>query len=109
MSVFFHTGRLRARDPHAPHFTIRLPVPTACTAELTEFAAAAFRSGHCYVSAGVMLNDLSDDRAVKGNLFDRVDRSRSERLMEVMDEVNDRLGQGAMRLAASGLDRRWAT
>lgn len=113
MSVFFPMSRFHEKGHHAPHMTCRLPVPTACTVELTGYAvravASAFRPGHSYVKAGVMMSDLSDDRAVQGNLFDPVDRSRSERLMGVMDEINDRLGQGALRLAALGLDRRWAT
>ncbi|MDB5295163.1 MAG: mutasis and repair protein UmuC [Phycisphaerales bacterium] len=56
-----------------------------------------------------MQEDLSAAGAAQGNLFDRVDRGQPGRLMGVIDAINDRLGAGTLRVAASGLDRAWAT
>lgn len=113
LTVFFHTSRFREVGHHAPQVTCRLPVASSDTVELTGFAIRAvdsiFRSGHAYVKAGVMMNDVTDARAVQGNLFDATDRSKAAKLMAVLDAINDRLGDGTLRSAASGIGRGWKT
>lgn len=113
MTVFFHTSRFReGGTSHAPHATVPLTVPSADTVELTRLAGravgSAFRAGHEYVKAGVMMDDLCAASGAQAGLFDDVDRGRSTQLMGVLDEINDRLGDGTLRVAASGLGREWA-
>ena len=113
LTVFFHTSRFKDGRQHAPSVTVRLAVRSADTVELTGYAlravASAYRPGFAYVKAGVMLTDICDAAAAQGGLFDDVDRGRSARLMGVMDQINDRLGDGTLRVAASGLGRGWRT
>jgi DNA polymerase V len=44
-------------------------------------------------------------RGGAGGLFDN--RDKSGRLMSVMDQINDRFGDGSLRVASSGLGREW--
>ena len=54
-----------------------------------------------------MLSAISPDDAVQGNLLHTPDYQRSEQLMQVVDQLNAKMGRGTLGFAAQGIDRRW--
>jgi len=110
LSVFVATSRFQER-PYANLATVPLAPPTDDTARLIHAALAAlrpiFREGFKYQKAGVMLAGLEPRAGLTESLFVQYDRTRSERLMATVDNVNRRLGPDTLRYAAAGFSRPW--
>jgi len=66
-----------------------------------------FAEGYRYKKAGVMLTELVPARIIQANCFDSRDRYRALKLMEVMDQVNARMGAGTLKFAAVELKQPW--
>ncbi|ADL56403.1 Y-family DNA polymerase [Gallionella capsiferriformans] len=114
LCVFIQTNPFKEKDPqHTPSQIVPLGDPTDDTTKLVNAAirglAAIYRSGFKYKKSGVLLMGLQPKLTVQTTLFDDVaEQERSNKLMQVMDLVNQRMGKGSMTIAASGTLRRWA-
>ena len=104
--------------PEAPQYqrgvTVPLPAATADTRILAGWARRIlrriYRPGFGYHKAGVMLLDLRPAGNRQFSLLDGPDgegEARSDKLMAILDGVNQRYGRGSLRLAAEGVDRSW--
>jgi DNA polymerase V len=51
--------------------------------------------------------DICSETAVQGSLFDKTDRKKHQRLMTVLDSVNDRYGRNTLKFASMGDGRAW--
>jgi DNA polymerase V len=113
LSVFVMTNRFKPDEPQYQNaIAVRLPVPTNSTPDLIRFAVRAterlYRPGYRYKKAGVSLMELAPASLVQRDLFEDPDqRERTERLMEVMDTLNQKYGTGTLRYAVSGLQPSW--
>lgn len=112
LTVFLLTDRHRKDEPQYYNSkTIELPVNTNNTAELLGYALRGIESiyaeGYCYKKAGVLFNELMADQMRQTNLFDYLERDQAQKLMEVMDQVNQRWGAGTLKFAAVGLHQQW--
>lgn len=79
LMVFIHTNNFREDLPqYFKNYVIKLPVPTNSTPGIVHYALVAlrniYRKGYHYKKAGVIIMDISPDRAIQGNIFDTVDR-----------------------------------
>ena len=87
---------------------VKLSVPTDSTLELTKIAVGLlrqiFRKGYPYKKAGVILSDIRSKRGVQGDLFDRADRSKHDRLMTTLDRLNNAYGRHRVVTAAEGFE-----
>jgi DNA polymerase V len=88
--------------------------PVAClTRVLTHWALRAlqqiYRGGYyAYQKAGVTLMDLSPATMGQASLFGDCERQgRSERLMRLLDSINQKQGRGTLRLSAEGFEKSW--
>jgi DNA polymerase V len=117
IQVFVSTSRFRVGH-YSNHLTMRLPQPSAFTPTLTNYAhyglEKLYRAGHEYVKVGVMVTELSAQKALQLNLFDYGlagpdpwDIEREQVVMETVDRVNKRYGRDTLRLGSSGLERGW--
>jgi DNA polymerase V len=50
---------------------------------------------------------LQPEDSVQTSLFDTKDRTKSNQLMEVIDQINHRFGQGSLTLAVAGINKAW--
>jgi len=115
VQVFALTPRHREELPqHQGQATVTLPGPTGFTPEIIAAALRgldqAFREGFAYQKAGVLLLGLTPAASRQTSLLDLPpeQRQRQRALMNVLDGVNRRHGQGTLRLAlASAPDRPW--
>ncbi len=91
--------------------TVELPVATDSTPELIRVAVQEvekiFFPGGRFKKAGVAFSGLVPTNEVQTDIFDDKNRRRAGKLMQVLDEINDRLGSGALRYAASGIQQSW--
>ncbi len=96
--VYAHTSVFRTDiEQHYLSELVTLPVPTANTQELLQYALAAFRrsyrQGVLYKKAGVVLMRIMPATAVVPDLFDTHDREKDHRLQQALDHLSDRLGK----------------
>jgi len=112
MIVFVMTSRfVNKRKRYFNSHTVTFPAATNYAPELINYAAKAagqlYRKGFQYNKAGIILSDLVPEDSVQGNLFDKVDRQKSRRLMQAVDAVNARLPFASLRWAAEGINQPW--
>ena len=105
-------------NPHATNqaqycnqTVMQLPVPTNDTTELINFALrglnSIFKDGYRFKKAGVIVSEIVPERPLQSDLFDTRDRQKFNRIMRVMDSLNDSYGKQKVKIAAQGFDRKW--
>ena len=93
------------------HITVPLLRATSDTVPVVNAALAGlrriYRPGYAFIKAGVMLLDLHSAKLRQGELDlepkEAQDCTR-ERLMGVLDELNQRYGRGTLKLASAGVE-----
>ena len=112
VSVFITTSRFAPpKDNYFNVMRIPLPTQTASTIVLTKAAIwglrKIYRRGYKYQKAGVMLSNLVDTQTRQTDLFGLSPISNRTQLMETIDNINDRMGKGTVRLASEGFRQQW--
>jgi len=102
--VSIRTGMFNPDEAHhAQGVLVELPYPTSDTLLMTRFATDAvskiYRPGFRYSKAEVLLMELRQPGEFSGDLFALKQPVACGRLMQVMDDINDRWGRGTMRVA----------
>lgn len=116
MTVFLRTNSFN--DDLPQHSDSRVWVfdqPTADTSEMLQAAQKLlrrmWRKGYKYHKAGVLLMDLTDESALQLPLLDQPEvgarRVRNERLMQVMDEINNQQGHDSLVLGVNRKVAAW--
>jgi DNA polymerase V len=112
--VFIHTSPFALDKPSYNNaITISFDQPTQDTGDLSRTALAGlqriFRPGYEYQRAGVLLPDLMPNGVQQLSLFqdDSTENPKSERLMTVLDAINQAHGRHCIRYASQGLSERW--
>jgi DNA polymerase V len=109
MTVFVTTSRFIEHRYFNSH-SIEFDVATNNTVELIRGALSCmdriYRKGCQFKKCGVLLNGLVEENRIQGNLFDKVDRSKSARLMCTVDYINGN-SSCLVRWAAEGLQQLW--
>jgi DNA polymerase V len=110
MSVYIMTSRFEQQRPYFNAQTVTFAQPASDSRELIATALACvknlFRPGLRFHKSGVILQDLVDRDHIQLGLFDRLDRTQSRRLMEVVDRINLRSGPPIF-WAAQGTQQEW--
>jgi len=104
MRVSIRTGMFNPDEAHhAQGVLVELPYPTSDTLLMTRFATDAvskiYRPGFRYSKAEVLLMELRQPGEFSEDLFALKQPVACGRLMQVMDDINDRWGRGTMRVA----------
>jgi len=110
--VFIATNPFRKDLPQYSNFKlIKFPVATNDTGEMLKYISRIFntiyRRGYSYKKAGVILNDIVSGHEVQGNIFDKVNRLKSEKMMKTIDQINQKMGRDIVRYAAQGYTKKW--
>ncbi len=110
MHVFMHTS------PFAPNFhsvsdVVQLPYPTDDSRLISSLArktaARLYSPGHHFLKAGIGLIELTDRRHHQYDLLSHGQPAQTDKLMHVIDNINKREGNGAVFLAAQGVNKPW--
>lgn len=108
--VFLMTDRFRQDKPqYHPHVSFPLIDATNSTIEINRYAMMGlhqiFKPGYEYKKAGACVSELSPESVFSPDMFTDPKRRK---IMQVMDEINDRFGNGTLRLSQDDMmHRRW--
>ncbi len=112
MRIGIRTGMYSPEETkYANSALIELPYPTNDVRLLTKGATEAitrlFRSGFKYSKAEVLLMDLRQPGEFTYDLFAPSQPQAAERVMGVLDEINQRWGSGTLRAGSMPTDPDW--
>ena len=111
--VFIRTNPFRERDPQYRNGAmLGLTLPTSDTAQVIAVSKALlktiYRKGYRYHKAGLMLLDLIPEAQCQSHLFVARDDAKRDKLMQVMDQMNQSMGSGTVFHLAQGTKRDWS-
>ncbi|MBI6854905.1 translesion error-prone DNA polymerase V subunit UmuC [Pseudomonas cichorii] len=111
--VSIRTGMFNSDDvKYANGALVELPYPTNDVRLMTRFAVDAvdriFRPGFRYSKAQVLLFDLRKPGEFTEDLFAPVQPAASDKVMDVLDQINGRWGRGTLRAASVPVNPDWA-
>ena len=110
--VYIRTSPFKFDEPqYSNGLTIPLPIPTDDTRQLVKIALWAlkrvYKAGFKYAKAGVMLGELVSISEVQPDFFAKNFDTGSNKLMGVLDSINQKMGRGTMKLASEGFKQHW--
>ncbi|MBY5256869.1 Y-family DNA polymerase [Citrobacter amalonaticus] len=114
ISAFVKTSPFALNEPYYGNSaSVKLLTPTQDSRDIIAAATrcldAIWKDGHRYQKAGVMLGDFFSQGVAQLNLFDdNAPRAGSEKLMEVLDQLNAKGGGGTLYFAGQGIQQQWA-
>ncbi len=111
MMVFLHTNEHRKdHAQYSRNIVINLPYPTNSSIELAKFAIRGlnniFKQGYYYKKAGIIVMDTTPENERQAMLFENSD-PRHQRLMKVMDKINQWYKTPILKLGSQDLKRTW--
>ncbi|MDL5412320.1 Y-family DNA polymerase [Citrobacter amalonaticus] len=113
ISAFVKTSPFALNEPYYGNSaSVKLLTPTQDSRDIIAAATrcldAIWKDGHRYQKAGVMLGDFFSQGVAQLNLFDdNAPRAGSEKLMEVLDQLNAKGGRGTLYFAGQGIQQQW--
>ncbi|HEM7924426.1 TPA: Y-family DNA polymerase [Citrobacter farmeri] len=114
ISAFVKTSPFALNEPYYGNSaSVKLLTPTQDSRDIIAAATrcldAIWKDGHRYQKAGIMLGDFFSLGVAQLNLFDdNAPRAGSEKLMEVLDQLNAKGGRGTLYFAGQGIQQQWA-
>ncbi len=111
MMLFIHTnGYRKGQHQYSKNISIKLPYPTNSSITLSRYAQKGldliFKNGYRYKKAGIIVMGISPKESKQINLFLNED-PRHEKIMHVMDTINDKLGKKKIKLGSQNLKKTW--
>jgi len=119
ISVSLRTNRF---DRNAPQYsnseTLAFKIPTAYTPEIIRLALQAldkiYRPEYAYKKASVILTGFlpESNAQMQSNLFEEsptLVTAKQKKMLEVVDNLNVKLGRNQIKFASQGMDDKWRT
>ncbi len=110
LHVFLHTSPFEP-NYYSDSVVVKLPYPTDDLREITRVACLAvgrlFKPGKRFMKAGVGLIEMLDKRFYQFDLLHSGQSIKADKLMSLLDGVNQRYGSGTIHLAAEGFTKKW--
>lgn len=111
--VLMRTNRFVDIPQYEASREVKLMSPTNSTDLLLspalKAAEAIFKPGFQYYKAGVYAPELVEADLIQPSLFDVPANNKHERLMQVLDQINHKLGTASIQYASVGLKQEWRT
>jgi DNA polymerase V len=112
LQVYVATNRFKKDSYYANAAGIDITPPTAYTPDLISIAhnllKKIYRDGCGYKKAGVILSNLQPQSTDQNFLFDKTyHNSRKQKLMDVVDRINNKSNSGKIFIAAEGMKQEW--
>jgi DNA polymerase V len=115
MTIYVTTNRFKKESYYYNANTCSFPAALNNTPELIKHGQVAlkqiFQKGREYTKAGVIFERLNQNGCFQQDLFDTKDRTRPAKVMQVMDEINQKMGTNTLKYMATGISegRPWET
>ncbi|MEM9933953.1 MAG: Y-family DNA polymerase [Bacteroidota bacterium] len=112
LTVYARSGQYEDRSKSGKDsFSLTLPEATNVTPHLVSYAMKAlekiFEPGKRYKKAGVILTDLVSSESIQLSVFDEAPTQSDQRLMHLLDDLNEKMGKGKVFIAKEGVDKGW--
>ncbi len=112
LTVFLHTNPFATNQAqYYNQKVMQLSVPTNDSTELINYAlrglTGIFAEGYRFKKAGVIVSEIIPERPLQADLFDTRQREKFNKVMKVMDSLNESYGKQKVKVAAQGFDRKW--
>ncbi|MEM6766568.1 MAG: Y-family DNA polymerase [Bacteroidota bacterium] len=112
LTVYARSGQYEDRYKSGKDsFSLTLPEATNVTPHLVSYAMKAlekiFEPGKRYKKAGVILTDLVSSESIQLSVFDEAPTQSDQRLMHLLDDLNEKMGKGKVFIAKEGVDKGW--
>ncbi|MCS4269612.1 MULTISPECIES: Y-family DNA polymerase [Raoultella] len=113
ISAFVKTSPFAVNEPYYGNSaSLKLLTPTQDSRDISAAAThcldAIWKSGCRYQKAGVLLGDFYSQSVAQLNLFDdNAPRKNSQKLMDVLDQLNAENGRGTLYFAGQGIQQQW--
>lgn len=109
--IFIRTNsHSKHQEQYNRSIVIKLPFPTNSSIELAKFAEHGlqqiFRNGYQYKKAGVTVMDVNPEKSTQLSIFNN-SNPKHKLLMNVVDRLNNNIGQKKLKIASQALDRTW--
>jgi DNA polymerase V len=110
LHIFMHTS------PFEPNYysasdMVQLAYPTDDSREIVRLARETskrlYRPGHAFLKAGIGLIEIIDKQYYQLDLLHKGQSQKADRLMEVVDRINQEKGKGTVFLGAQGIGKPW--
>lgn len=110
--VYIRTSPFRQGEQfYRGQLTSILRSPTNDSRQLLKAALTAldhiYKPGFQYAKAGIVLSEISASTVQQLDLFSQKPITRSEELMQTLDEINHLLGRDSLKIAREGFRRPW--
>ncbi len=109
--VYIRTNFYNVENSYSDSFSIGFEIPQSDTriigAKARECLEKIYRKGYRYHKAGVILFDISDENEAQDNLFAAQDHTKNDRLMGLIDKINDSAKAETLFFASQGVKRNW--
>ena len=111
IQVFLQTNRFRKDQPrYMPCLAVPLPRPTHDTLEVNRWAAALcermYKPDYAYKKAGIVLSEISPVTHHQADWIEP-EMLSNDKLMQVLDGLNQRYGRGAVTVSTQGAYKEW--
>ncbi len=111
IQVFLETNRFRKDSPqYSPSLSIALPQPTNDSLVVNRWAdylvGRMFKPEYEYKKAGIMLGEISPQDVCQSDWLEPF-QSTDTRLMNALDELNQRFGRGTVKVSTQGAFKEW--
>ena len=112
LQVFIQTNRFREDLPQLYQSqAISIPVATSSVSELIHYSRKIlqniYREGYLYKKAGVIVTDIVPENNIQLNIFDKCDRDKQQKVLNVLDRINLKYGPQLLKIASQGSGRKW--
>ena len=110
--VFIQNSHFDKAPFYAQSLVVALPSPTDNTLQINRTALwilkKIFKQGIYYQKAGVMLMELVPSQGQQKDLFGfTLGAEKSTKLMDTLDNINNKYSKGTIKLASEGIHKAW--
>jgi DNA polymerase V len=111
--VYIRTSPFKPnKSQYSNSLTVSLPNPTDDTRHLVKVSLQAlkhiYKAGFKYAKAGVMLGELVPENQAQSDFFHNKHYEDTKvNLMGALDDINKKMGRGAIKLASEGFKQPW--
>jgi DNA polymerase V len=119
ISISLRTNRFdSSAQQYSNSETLAFKIPTAYTPEIIRLALQAldniYRPGYAYKKAAVVLTGFlpASNAQIQSNLFEEsptLVTAKQKKMLEVVDNLNVKLGRNQVKFASQGTDDKWRT
>ncbi|MFC1732913.1 Y-family DNA polymerase [candidate division KSB1 bacterium] len=111
VTVFLMTNKY-ANGPRYVNYSVNeLSEASNDTSQIIPIAAKGlkqiFKKGYKYKKSGVIVSDLVPENQIQLNLWDHKENGSNKDLMNVIDQINSKLGKDKVTYAIQGIEKRW--